>query len=213
MGSRIVDAIVGLAVLLSAAALVLLFVRPFLPASAGTAGLPSPTAGASASVAASEAPTATPIGSYVLPAVFRPYRCIGVTLEARSYPVASEGGGAATVSWWANDVTDGGNHEACAGGIGQVHRLEARVDAVPDRSNPNGPPVGYTLHFPLPLPGAGTEAVELTLLTSRSTPDRLQAVDGNSGGFLGGGMVFDRVPAIAPSLVPAPSSEPSPSGG
>lgn len=209
MGSRIVDALVALAVVLSAAALVLLFVRPFvLTPTEETAGLPSPTAAASASGAASEAPTAQPIGTYVLAAVFRPYRCIGFTLDARSYPVASDAEGVAKVSWWANEVADGGNHEACAGGIGQVHRLEARVDAVPDRAEPDGPPVGYTLHFPLPLPGSGTEAVEVTLLTSRSTPDRLQAVDGNSGGILGGGMVFDRVPALEPSMVLAPSASP-----
>jgi hypothetical protein len=216
MGSRIVDGLVALAVLLSAAALVLLFARPFIwPPTDGSRPVPSATTAPSGSPTAG-APTAPkPVGSYVLPRVLRPGVCIGIELDDASYPATAEEEGAARVSWWATPVTDPGNEEACADGIGELHHLDATVTVLGDRTDPDAPPVGYTLHFPLPVPveGAEAEAVELTLLTSRSTPNRLQALDAGATGFLGGGLVLERVAEIAPSLVPLPSSSPEPSGG
>ena len=98
---------------------------------------------------------------------------------------------------------------------GDVATVPASVDPVADEDAPDGPPVGYRVQFAVPAgsgagSGAGTDApeisVELTILARQSTQALIQAVETASG--TGSGLVFDRVDANDPELVPLPSETP-----
>lgn len=197
MGGRLVEAITGLAVLASAAILVVMLAAPLLvPAAA----VPSPEASPSPSDR-SEVP---PLGQFILngPLNFGDL-CLGMVLEPRAYPVAAGARGAATVLWWQSSIGDSGNPAACQSRAGDLHAEEAVVERIPDDDDPDGAPIGYTLLFHLPGPTGGERDMEIALLTAQSTPDRIQALDMSTSGS---GLLFLRTDEIDPPFEPGPST-------
>jgi hypothetical protein len=205
MGSRIVDGLVALAVLLSAAALVLLFARPFLwpptPAAVPTSP-PSP----SASAVPEGQP---PVGLFELRgrlAFSGP--CLGIELTAESYPSAPEETGSARVVWWTPTAIDAGNPAACASRSSDLNETTATLEPATDGDDPTAPVVGYSVTFAVPVfEESAPSTAELVILLNRSTNAQLQALVISPEGSPG--VVFDRVDAIAPPFEARPSAAPT----
>ena len=202
MGDRLLHGVAALAVLASTGVIGLLLAAPFLPAPPAAV----PSASSAPTVSPSSAPGIPPLGLFALRGALSSGPCIALELVPQSYPVG-EGGpeGAATVLWWSRGMT------GCDTRSGEVTSVPASVTPVADEDAPDGPPVGYAVRFSVPAgadAGAGAPrlAVELTILARQSTQTLIQAVEAASG--TGGGLVFDRVDAVAPELAPLPSQAP-----
>lgn len=204
MGSRIVDAIVAVAVLLSGAALVVLFARPFLWPPAPVA-LPSAAPASSMDDGSTDGPL---IGLYQLRGrlSFNGV-CLGLELDDDAAPT-DEGAGSARVLWWLPTAIDFGNPAACGSRAGELNAVTAGVEPAVDEAQGGEEVVGYSVRFALPAVDASPAArFELLILLNRSTPDALQVLVLSPQGSPG--LVFDRVAAIDPPFEPRPSATPT----
>jgi hypothetical protein len=210
MSVRPAEGIAGLGIVASAGILAAMLAAPWLVAEGpGPSVAPDPSATASGpGASASPGLALPPLGSFQLDTPLDFGRiCLGIELAAGAYPVAPGARGTATVSWWESSIIDSGHPDACATRAGELEVEEAVVERIPDEDDPDGPPIGYSLLFHLPGPTGAVRDMELALLTAQSTPDRLQALDMTTSGS---GLVFERVSAIDPPFVPAPSASPTP---
>jgi hypothetical protein len=205
MGTRLVDGVVALAVLLSGVALVLLFARPFLwPPT--PAAVPTSPPSASASAVPEGQP---PIGLFELRgrlAFSGP--CLGIELTAESYPSAPGETGSARVVWWTPTAIDPGNPAACASRSSDLNETTATLEPATDGDDPSAPVVGYSVTFAVPVfEDSSPSPVELVILLGRSTNAQLQALVISPEGSPG--VVFDRVTSIDPPFEPRPSATPT----
>lgn len=207
MSGRIVELVVALAVAASAFILAAMLAAPWLSTGAAPPSSAVPTATGVATSPPARSPLTPPVGSFQLGGPLNFGRvCLGIELEPVAYPVAAGGEGVATVYWWESSIVDPGHPAACASRAGDLHTTEAVVRPIPDDGDPEAPPTGYTLLFHLPSAAGGELDMEIALLTSRSTSDRIQALDLTTSGS---GLVFERVTEIDPPFVPAPSQAPA----
>jgi hypothetical protein len=205
MGTRLVDGVVALAVLLSGLALVLLFARPFLwPPT--PAAVPTSPPSASASAVPEGQP---PVGLFELRgrlAFSGP--CLGIEVTAESYPSAPGETGSARVVWWTPTAIDPGNPAACASRSSDLNETTATLEPATDGDDPSAPVVGYSVTFAVPVfEESSPSPVELVILLGRSTNAQLQALVISPEGSPG--VVFDRVDAIDPPFEPRPSATPT----
>src|SRR5688500_17437003 len=195
--SRILEAGVALATLLSLGMLALLLAAPILTQpTAAVAPAPSSTP-VQTDTPGDEQP---PLGLYLLRGAFSFWPCLGMELTPISYPVGDgAGAGVATAFWWHRGMT------GCDARTSEVEEVEATVErlAAEDASEET---LGYAVAFGLPASARAATRVELTILAARSTQELLQAVD--TSGVGGQGLVFDRVEVIDPPLDPLPSQTP-----
>ena len=195
MGSRLLDAGVALAALISAVVLGVMLAAPALP---GGVSEPAPLA----TPEPSQTPSADlpPLGLFLLrgPSAFGP--CLGLELTPPSYPIGdSASEGVATILWWERGMT------GCDSRSNDVAEVEASVLRVARVGAPDET-AGYNVAFDLPLGERGIQRAELTILAQRSTQELLQVVDTSGGG--GQGLVFDRVEVIDPAFDPIPTPTP-----
>jgi len=203
MGARLLEIGVAIVTALSAGLLALLLAAPLMPQPAALNEAPSSTPLPSAP--ASPEDVLPPMGLFLMRNPFSLGPCLAIELEAQTYPVAGGSEGTATVLWWQRGMT------GCDGRTGEVEMVEARTHAVPDSTDPDAPPVGYTLEFSMPLFDFSLGPMEdeppvhvsLTILTRQSTDTVLQAIEDAPGS--GQGYVLDRVPAVDPPLNPLPT--------
>ena len=210
MGARLLEIGVVIATALSAGLLALMLVAPLLPQPAALDEAPSSTPLPSASVSPDD--DLPKLGLFLMRNPFSLGPCLAIELVPQSYPVAEGTEGTATVMWWQRGMT------GCDGRTGEVETVEARTHAVPDSTDPDAAPVGYTLEFSMPLFDFNLGPMEdeppvhvsLTILTRQSTDNVLQAVEDAPGS--GQGYVLDRVPAVDPPLNPLPTQVPAAGG-
>jgi hypothetical protein len=203
MGARLLEIGVAIVTALSAGLLALLLAAPLMPQPSGLPPLAAVSAVPSASIEPD--PDLPPMGLFMMRNAFSFGPCLAIELEPRSYPVAEGTEGTATVLWWQRGMT------GCDGRTGEVEPVEARTHVVPDSTDPDAPPVGYTLEWSMPLfdfnlgPMEDEQPVRvsLTILTRQSTDTVLQAIEDAPGS--GQGYVLDRVPAVDPPLNPLPT--------
>ena len=206
MGDRLVHGTVALAVVASAGLIGLLLLAPYLPAP--TAMVASPRA--TPRVSAGSAPIDPPLGLFALRGALSVGPCIAIELTIESYPADADApDGAASVLWWQRGMT------GCDTRSTAVTTVPATVTRIADEDAPDGEPIGYALRFAVPAGfEAGTDAprvaVQLTILARGSSQVLIQAVESAPG--TGGGLVFDRVDAVEPELVPIPSQTPVTAG-
>ena len=184
------EAGVAIAALLSVVVLAGMVAAPLLP-TATLSPLPTPEP---PTPAPSDASIPVPIGLYLArePLSFGP--CVALELTIESYAVGDAGH--ATVHHWERGMT------GCDTRSTEVRTTEADVRAVPSEDGGIG---GYSLEFPLPLPGGGpaiTTEVAILMPDTENAPI-LQALELSADA--NGGMVLDLVGEVAPSLVPIPS--------
>jgi hypothetical protein len=130
--------------------------------------------------------------------------CLAIELTADSYSEFPGALGVATIRWWEHGASDPDDPAACLSRIGDVHEVTASVGAVV-----NGDVPTYVVRFAAPLPGTdGSEATEFAILADESDHDRLVAVRETTSGTER--LLFDRVDALDPPLVPAPSGSTAP---
>ena len=184
------EAGVAIAALLSVVVLAGMMAAPLIPAPTLS---PLPTAPPPTPVP-SHASIPVPIGLYLArePLSFGP--CVALELTIESYAVGDTGH--ATVHHWERGMT------GCDTRSTDVRTVEADVRAVPSDDGGIG---GYSLEFPLPLPGGGTAiGTEIVvLMPDVANAPLLQALELSADA--NGGMVLDLVGEVAPPLVPIPS--------
>ena len=207
MGTRLVEAGVALAAVLSAVTLALLLAAPWVMPATALPSLPEPTPRPSAT----DAPPAPPVGLFLMRTPFSFGPCLALELTPQAYPVADEAEGTATVLVWQRGMT------GCDTRSGEIESRTGTTHVVPDAGDPNAPPVGYTVEFSAPLfdnsfAGGETPSIQasLTILARQSTDQLLQAVEDAPG--TGQGYVLDLVPAVDPPLQPLPTPVPLTSG-
>ena len=207
MGTRLVEAAVALAAVLSAATLVLLLAAPWVMPSASLPSLAPVTPRPSAS----EAPPSPPLGLFLMRTPFSFGACLALELEPEAYPVADGEEGTAGVLVWERGMT------GCDTRSGEIETRTGRTHLVPDADDPDAPPVGYTIEFTVPVfcdVGGGEEpssiSASLTILARQSTALLLQAIEDAPGS--GQGYVLDLVPAVEPVLNPLPTPVPLTTG-
>lgn len=192
---------VAAAAVLSAGLLAVMLASPWLPRPAEVAlVLPSATSSAEASPEVAPAPTG----------LFRVRGrlafggpCIGIELTEESYPADDETG-SARVLWWTPTAVDGGNPLACDTRAGDLGEVAATIEPRASDDEPDGPPIGYTARFRVPVFEDGPPTnVEILILTERSSGDTLQALVLSPEGSPG--LVLDRVAEIDPPFEPRPS--------
>jgi hypothetical protein len=203
MGARLLEIGVVIVTVLSAGLLALLLAAPLMPQPSAMNEAPSSTPLPSASALPED--VLPQMGLFLMRNPFSLGPCLALELEAQSYPVAGGVEGTATVLWWQRGMT------GCDGRTGEVETVEARTHVVPDSTDPDGAPIGYTLEFSMPLFDFNLGPMEdeppvhvsLTILTRQSTDTVLQAIEEAPGS--GQGYVLDRVPAVDPPLNPLPT--------
>lgn len=207
MGSRLVEAGVALAAVLSAVMLALLLAAPWVMPATAIRTLPEVTPRPSPSAEAD----IPPMGLFLMRTAFSFGPCLAIELTPPSYPVADGAEGTATVLVWQRGMT------GCDSRSGDMESRTGTTHVVPDATDPDAPPVGYTVEFSAPLfdnsfAGGETTTIQasLTILARQSTAQLLQAVEDAPG--TGQGYVLDLVPAVDPPLNPLPTPVPLTSG-
>ena len=186
----ITEAGVAIAALASVVVLAGMMAAPLMP-TATLSPLPTPQP---PTPAPSDGSIPVPIGLYVArePLSFGP--CVAFELTIESYAVGDAGH--ATVHHWERGMT------GCDARSTDVRTTEADVRAVP---SDDGGIAGYSLQFPLPLPGGGTAITTevVILMPDAANAPLLQALEVSADA--NGGMVLDLAAEVAPTLLPIPS--------
>jgi hypothetical protein len=170
MGARIIEVLVGVAVLASAAILVAMLAVPFLAPSPDFAPTQTDTPAPSAA-GPSVSAAAPPVGTYRLRGRFPlTGTCLGIELGPEAYPAAEGDVGVATVWWWNSSIVDPGNPAVCSTRVAELAETEATVSRTADEDDPDGPPLGYLIEFHIPVAENGEAPAEILVSPSAARP-------------------------------------------